>query len=280
MSVSKLMSRIVAADELIEENPQNGPSIELFKHQRTFGIASDPLTLFSCGFAALIHDADHPGVPNTQLVAEGTDLAKKYGNRSIAEQRSVDVAWELLMESRFNDLRKVICPTNEELRRFRQLIVNSVMATDIMDKELKQLRNDRWDKAFDRTDEESISGPEAVNRKATIVIEHLIQASDVAHTMQHWHVYRKWNERLFAEMYQAYAAGRAEKNPADYWYKGELGFFDFYILPLAKKLSSCGVFGVSSNEYLNYAVKNREEWESKGEEVVAEMVERLKGATM
>ena len=48
-----------------------------------------------------------------------------------------------------------------------------------------------------------------VNRKATIVIEHLIQASDVSHTMQHWEVYREWNKNLLREMYQAYQAGRA-----------------------------------------------------------------------
>ena len=30
--------------------------------------------------------------------------------------------------------------------------------------------------------------------RATIVIEHIIQASDVSHTMQHWHVYQKWNK--------------------------------------------------------------------------------------
>jgi len=58
------------------------------------------------------------------------------------------------------------------------------MATDIVDKDLKALRNDRWDKAFkDKVEEDE---EKDVNRKATIVIEHLIQASDVAHTMQHW----------------------------------------------------------------------------------------------
>jgi 3'5'-cyclic nucleotide phosphodiesterase len=55
------------------------------------------------------------------------------------------------------------------------------------------------------------------NRKATIVIEHLIQASDVAHTMQHWHIYRKWNERFFMECYQAWKEGRAEKDPSIGW---------------------------------------------------------------
>jgi hypothetical protein len=116
---------------------------------------------------------------------------------------------------------------------------------------------------------------DAVNRKATIVIEHLIQASDVAHTMQHWHIYRKWNTRLFEEMYRAFCAGRSARDPSEFWFKGEIGFFDFYIIPLAKKLKDCGVFGVSSDEYLNYAQKNRMEWESRGQEVVVEMIESL-----
>jgi hypothetical protein len=123
--------------------------------------------------------------------------------------------------------------------------------------------------------EKGVGMRDCVNRKATIVIEHLIQASDVSHTMQHWHVYRKWNERLFCEMYAAYKSGRASCNPADSWYKGEMGFFDFYIIPLAKKLKDCGVFGVSSDEFLNYALNNRREWELRGEEVVAEMLENV-----
>ena len=67
------------------------------------------------------------------------------------------------------------------------------MSTDIVDKDLKALRNGRWDKAFKNdgtiTDDNQ---RDAVNRKATIVIEHIIQASDISHTMQHWQVYRKW----------------------------------------------------------------------------------------
>jgi hypothetical protein len=43
--------------------------------------------------------------------------------------------------------------------------------------------------AFSIPDERA--NAEDINRKATIVIEHLIQASDVSHTMQHWHVYQK-----------------------------------------------------------------------------------------
>jgi len=272
MSVAKLMSRITDASAVANDAEQGNIASSL--HDHTYGITSDPLTQFACLISALIHDVDHPGVPNTQLVKEKTKDAKRYKGRSVAEQKSVDVAWNLLIQPQYEDLRLAVCETEDEMRRFRQLVVNAVMATDIMDKGLKALRDGRWEKAFDGSTEE----PERdhVNRKATIVIEHLIQASDVAHTMQHWHIYRKWNERLFQEMYFAYQSGRAKTDPSESWYKGELGFFDFYIIPLAKKLSECGVFGVSSDEYLNYAQTNRAEWEERGEEIVAGMINRLK----
>jgi 3'5'-cyclic nucleotide phosphodiesterase len=198
-----------------------------------------------------------------------------YKNKSVAEQNSVDIAWHLLMDERYDDLRCTIYTDEIEMKRFRQLVVNAVMATDIVDKELKNLRNARWEKAFsDEKHDEDIQ--DTINRKATIVIEHLIQASDVAHTMQHWHIYRKWNERFFMECYKAFKDGRAEADPSTNWYSGEIGFFDFYIIPLAKKLKNCGVFGVSSDEYLNYAIKNRQEWEQRGQDVVAEMSEKVK----
>ena len=179
------------------------------------------------------------------------------------------------MDPKYKHFRRTIYSTVSGFMRFRRLVVNCVMATDIMDKDLKALRNGKWDKAFKETPVESCS-KETVNRKATIVIEHLIQASDIAHTMQHWHVYTKWNERLFREMYKAYKNGRADKDPSEFWFKGEIGFFDFYIIPLAKKLKQCGVFGVSSDEYLNYAQKNRDEWEVRGQELVGQYIERVK----
>ena len=77
-------------------------------------------------------------------------------------------------------------------------------------------------------------------------------------------------------MYRAYKEGRSETDPSENWYKGEIGFFDFYIIPLAKKLESCGVFGVSSDEYLAYAMRNREEWEKKGHEQVQQYLESYK----
>jgi len=279
LSVNKLLGRIVAPSDLediLRDESADGQGREetLTLHDHTYGITSDPLTQFALLLSALIHDVDHLGVPNTQVIVEQKSLAKVYAQRSVAEQNSLDLSWDMFMDERFDALRAALFETPEDLKRFRQLVVNSVMATDIADKDLKTLRNARWDKAFHKEEGFVESEHDSFNRRATIVIEHVIQASDISHTMQHWHVYRKWNESLFVEMYQAYKAGRSQSNPVDFWYKGEIGFFDFYIIPLAKKLKECGVFGVSSDEFLDYATKNRQEWKDRGEQVVAELVEK------
>jgi hypothetical protein len=271
MSVTKLLARVVTPDTIdYTDMTYKAKAASAKLHEYTFGITSDPLTQFAVAFSALIHDVDHQGVPNSQLVKEGTDVAREYRNQSVAEQNSVDLAWGLLMEPSYEALRRCIYVTSVEHDRFRQLIVNTVMATDILDRDLGALRRRRWEKAFHADPMDEHSDQDKANRKATIVIEHLIQASDVAHTMQHWHVYLKWNKRLFHELYIAYLNGRGEKDPSEGWYNGELGFYDYYIIPLAKKLKECGVFGVASDEYLEYAIANRDEWERKGQEIVEE----------
>ena len=278
LSANKLIKRIIAPEDVDykKDGTNNGERMESLAsdlHHSTFGISSDPLTHFVVVFAALVHDVDHTGVPNAQLVKEEDPIAVRYCNKSVAEQNSVQLALETLSEPQYNDLQNCIYANDYERSRFRQLLINSVMATDIVDRELHSLRKNRWAKAFHDANS-SRTMEEDVNRKATIVIEHIIQASDVAHTMQHWHVFCKWNEKLYQEMYGAYLSGRSNKDPSIDWYESEIGFFDHYIIPLARKLKECGVFGVSSDEYLQYALANRQEWAIKGRQVTNEMIIR------
>jgi len=276
LSVTKLLGRVVTPDisstlgeSVADQRVRNQVAAQI--HDFTHGLTSDPLASFALVFTALIHDVDHLGVSNVQLAKEQPELAEYYRNKSIAEQNSLDIAWDLLMADRFKRMREFIFETQAELLRFRQLIVNMVLATDIFDSDFNQLRKDRWQRAFHKNLPDSVTK----DLRATIVMEHIIQASDVAHTMQHWHVYQKWNRRLFEEMYTAYKGGRLGSDPRTFWYKGELAFFDNYVIPLTTKLKECNVFGVSSDEYLAYAMKNREEWEERGEEIVAAMTAEL-----
>ena len=115
MSVNKLMSRIVPPSDLADQKAA---------HDHTFGISADPLTRFACAFSALIHDVDHSGVSNAQLVKDQVPIAQQYKERSVAEQNSLDLSWDILMEDEYKDLRGHLFQTQDDLIRFRQLVVN------------------------------------------------------------------------------------------------------------------------------------------------------------
>jgi 3'5'-cyclic nucleotide phosphodiesterase len=267
MSTKKLFDRISERQKQTEESSPSAAFKDLN------GVTNDPLTQFAIVFAALIHDVDHQGVSNSQLVSEQNPLAISYSGKSVAEQNSIDIAWQLLMQPQYKDLQGSIYETAVEYKRFRQIVVNAVMCTDLFDQDLKIMREVRWNKSFGTA---ALSGGNGKSPLATIVIELIIQSSDVSHTMQHFPVYKKWNMRLLQEMYEAYRCGRTSKDPLEGWYEGELWFFDNYVIPLAKKLRECNVFGVACDEFLDYANDNRLEWEAKGRSIVQEAAKTLK----
>lgn len=193
----------------------------------------------------------------------------------------------------FDQLRGAIFTSKEEYERFRSVVVNAVAATDFFNCDLQTSRTERWNLLFpscssNKDKNEAASIEEATRtdstkgQKAALVLDYLIQASDIAHCMQHWHVYTKWNEKLFVEMLKAYHNGRLENDPCSFWYEEEVAFFDNYVIPLAAKLKGCGVSEVYSDECLNYAKQNRSEWVARGKEVVQKMTEtfnQLKSAS-
>lgn len=265
LACNKLLGKISRCDTLSE--------YEL--HQRSFGISSDPLTKFAMIFACVIHDVGHIGISNDQLIREGASIAVRYQNQSIAEQNSFAIAWQLLMEKRFQFLRSCIYKTNAERKRFREILVNAVMATDVHDSERAKQRQERWEIAF-RDYGTNGDGRNLLNKRASVVIEGLIQMADVSHTMQHWNMYRRWNERLFEEMVNAFRIGRATWNPADVWYKGELSFFEKFVIPLAKRLNESGVFGPGGGlHFISFAEENWNEWKCTGKTLLLEMQERI-----
>lgn len=261
MTVKKLMDRLILG--------VSGASAES-AHNQTFGLVSDPLAQFAVVFAALIHDMAHEGVGNQQLVEEGDDLAKRYQNRAVTEQHSIELAWNQLMQPEFEDLRCAICANEQEMRRFRQLVVKAVIATDHADKQLVARRRMRWEKAFG-------SEGDNMDLKATIVVVLLLQAADSFHAIQHWDVYRKWSERKFSEAYEAFESGRVAKNPSLDWYQNELSLLDEHIIPLCKSMKQLGAFGKSADESLALVATNRAKLIAGKETIVKVMLDKYLG---
>jgi 3'5'-cyclic nucleotide phosphodiesterase len=221
---------------------------------------------------------DHSGVSNDQLVAEKDALAGSYENQSVAEQ--LTIAWELLMRPEYGDLRNCLFNHGEaEMLRFRQLLDHAVIATDVFDMNLKEARENRWRKEFGESFDALVPCSDSksdASRHAAIILDHLIQASDISHTIQHFQVYQKWSRRLFHEQYRAFLASRSSAHPGVSWDEGELRFFDNYVIPLAKRLLALGnMFGFSWAELVDYALDNRAEWESRGRELVQQMMQEF-----
>ncbi|CAB9500679.1 hydroxynicotinate 3-monooxygenase [Seminavis robusta] len=264
MSMHKLLSRMTSEKSSLAVPDPTGKS-------QAYGISTDPMTQFACIFASLLHDADHDGVPNTQLAKEHPEMDKLYEGQALAEQNSLDKAWAYFLLPKNTMLRRTIYGDEAEMNQFRHLVTNLVIATDICSKEMRAFREARIQKAFSEEHNDS-DIEENIQRRATIGVEYLIQASDVCHTMQPWNAYRQWNRRLYHEMYRAFKEGRSSKDPSEFWYQGEKAFFNFYIIPLAKKLKKFEVFGSVCDEFLLCAEKNLQEWEFQGQGIVKEMI--------
>ena len=106
-SANKLLKRVVSPEISDEEfkRIRSGKSSAMASalHDYTHGINSDPLSSFAIVFSALIHDADHRGVSNVQLMKEQPEVADLYKHKSVAEQNSLDLSWNLFMSDQFED---------------------------------------------------------------------------------------------------------------------------------------------------------------------------------
>jgi hypothetical protein len=134
----------------------------------TYGIKYDPIALFALCFAALIHDVEHQGIPNRQLALEDDRLAVLYNDQSMAENWSLYVAFSEFLQDEFIDLRNCLFNNNnnnssildgsavmnnnheqnEEYRRFRKLVINLVLSTDLASPERTQIGKSKWKEAF------------------------------------------------------------------------------------------------------------------------------------
>lgn len=114
----------------------------------TYGIKKNYLIQFGFLFSALVHDVDHKGVSNRQLVLESDELAIMYNDQSVAEQRSLAVAFTLLMEPEFNALRNVLFQDHHGFFQFRSNVIDLVLCTDISSPERVQIVKSKFKEAF------------------------------------------------------------------------------------------------------------------------------------
>ena len=108
----------------------------------------------------------------------------------------------------------------------------------------------------------------------------MLNVADVAHAMQSWDLFLFWNRRLYEELYVAYKIGRSEIDPSVDWFQNQLGFYKLYIIPLAKKMQTCGVFGRLGCVWTTNAIAIRDQWSREGDQITKDMIASVKTAFM
>lgn len=144
ISSNKLMNLVLQSRSTSTEKIQRSPNELCFEE--------DPLMHLALIFAALVHDVDHLGVPNAQLINENHPLALQYNDQSIAEQRSLYLAFCELLKPEYESLRTIMFPftfAGDGYRRFRSAVTNLVLATDIASSERSEIVKKKWSEAFE-----------------------------------------------------------------------------------------------------------------------------------
>lgn len=326
-------------------------------HLSTYGLSSDRMVHLAMIFSAIVHDVEHQGVSNKQLLKEADPTILKYNNCSVAENNSIGVSFMLLNEERFSNMRdcmfgvqseclnldgndrndeQILKLIAEDKLRFQQVVIDVILGTDIASVDQLQLVESRWKYAFESNlqdydenyqqvslrecpshhddlsleykihtpvnqveslDELPIRGIESMyafsdsmyentpsdlcclsihyaNVRAASVLELIIQAADVSHTMQSWPVFLKWNGLLLDELR---AANDSQRGPdcTGNWFQGQLHFFDSYIFPLSRRLEQCKVFGVLGSLFYENAMNNRQRWLEEGEVICRNIISEL-----
>jgi len=108
--------------------------------------------------------------------------------------------------------------------------------------------------------------------KATVVMELIMTAADVAHNLQGWQHMEKWSNRLYMELRRAHVAGRGA-DCKERWYENQIGFLECYLLPLARKLNDTKVFGEHMGPaFANMVLANRDRWQQEGLAVSSKVI--------
>lgn len=118
------------------------------EHAYTYGLRNDPLMQLVIIFSALIHDVEHRGIPNRRLVIEEDELALIYNDQSVAEMRSIFVAFTEFKKAKYDHLRNAVFPSEIDYRRFRDATIDLVLATDLASPDRAQVVKSKWKEAF------------------------------------------------------------------------------------------------------------------------------------
>jgi len=147
LNANKLLSFILQED--VDDRLGLGPC----NKKISYGIQSSALMHFSFIFSALIHDVQHLGVTNRTLMDEEHPLAILYNDQNMLEQQSLTISFKEFLKEDYVNLRNILFAPDYDCKysKFRRLVVDLVLCTDIASPERMQLTKSKFKEAFGDT---------------------------------------------------------------------------------------------------------------------------------
>lgn len=263
-------------------------------------IGVDPLNSFTLIFSALVHDAAHTGMSNQILKDTHHPLSTKYScDVPIAERESISVALDILFRPEFERLKSAILPGVLDKIQFTKTLFQGILVTDIATPGRVKLSIERFEVSQDEQGQydtrlcplaphldEIFTGVGLDEKVKTqfcdefvmthsglqkcVRNENLMLLSDIAHLLQGWENFAKWNFRLYKEIMECFKNGQCD-DPRSGWYQSQIGFYEHYILPLAKR-SKIFFNEDFANALVENGMSNLKLWMTNGKKATSIMI--------
>ena len=159
--------------------------------------SSNDIYEFALLFSAFIHDVDHLGIPNTKLIDQNHKYAKDYNNQSIAEMRSIYLAFDFI-ESNDNKNNFLIDLDKKEYQLFKSIVIELVLSTDAADKDRVKITKLKFSENSDNNGKGKMITTTTSGLHAGLIL--LLKCADVGAAMQSFNTGVYWAERFYKEI--------------------------------------------------------------------------------
>lgn len=240
-------------------------------------VFTQPVSMLSMLFSAIIHDIEHPGLTNDFLINAEHEWALTYNDQSVAENHHVAKGFSILSsndtnfldnehsddststEKKVRERHKLL--TFEEWRRFRYIVIELVMATDMRNHFTilgnAQVLCKRYERvaegANSRSILERIMSSSSNNEDRMTMMKVLMKFADLSHLSLRTPLMVRWTNSLQEEFFNQGDLERSlgfhvsfmmDRNTSDIFVESQPGFFDKIALPLYQTL--CTLFSYDS----------------------------------
>lgn len=233
-------------------------------------------------YAALIHDVDHFGVTNSELIAKKHKYAILYNDQSVAEMNSLAIGLGVLNKKGYELLKDW---KEEERVKFRNLVIELVLCTDIADPHKKRVAYFRFEESLihDSTNSSSSSSSTSTslsskmtydivndsNRTAFLMVA--LRTADVSSSVQGCVTFRVWAKNYFDECYEAASNDAGPSLEIESYCHNQIAYMEGHVKSCVQRLASSRILSEAFTDSLLSHIKvNIEDWEVHGHNLYVE----------